>query len=141
MGGYGAWYLALRRPDLFSKAASMSGALDIASLADSLLSTPENNPFQLKNSFSDALDENGKLQLAGSKYDLLRLYDDDASNGLVPKLYQAVGKSDFLYKSNRRIHELMVKRNADLVYEEGQGAHDWEFWDEYVKHILDWLLA
>lgn len=141
MGGYGAWYLALRRPDLFSKAASMSGALDIAFLADSLLSTTENNPFQLKNSFYDALDENGKLQLVGSKYDLLRLYDDDVSNGLAPKLYQAVGKSDFLYKSNRRIHELMVKRNADLVYEEGPGAHDWEFWDEYVKHILDWLLA
>ena len=32
MGGYGAWYLALSAPHLYAKAASMSGALDIAAL-------------------------------------------------------------------------------------------------------------
>ena len=33
MGGYGAFKLALRRPDMFAAAASLSGALDIAGSA------------------------------------------------------------------------------------------------------------
>lgn len=46
MGGYGAWYLGLSRPDLYAKAASMSGALDIAGLYESAtIQENENNPF------------------------------------------------------------------------------------------------
>ena len=34
----------------------------------------------------------------------------------------------------------MEDKGADFIYEEGEGAHDWNFWDEYIQHILDWLL-
>ena len=27
----------------------------------------------------------------------------------------------------------------DLTYEEGPGNHNWEFWDKYIRHVLDWL--
>ena len=26
-----------------------------------------------------------------------------------------------------------------MVYEEGQGAHEWDFWDTYIRKILEWL--
>ena len=25
-------------------------------------------------------------------------------------------------------------------YEEDKGGHDWNFWDQYIQHILDWML-
>jgi putative tributyrin esterase len=143
MGGYGAWYLALKRPDLFSKAASMSGALDIVNLYEasdhSVEKTDNAHPFQFENSFYEAKGEDGQLHLAGSEYDLFHLYDEDVKKGQVPKLYQAVGTEDFLYQSNRQVKAVMDQKGADLTYEEGPGAHDWDFWDTYVKHILDWL--
>lgn len=135
MGGYGAWFLGLTRPDLYAKAASMSGALDIAGLYKATASGANgNNPFSWEDSFGDP------NQLAGSEYDLFALYDRDVKNGCVPELYQAVGYDDFLYQSNLYVRDELKKRNAVLTYEEDKGGHDWDFWDKYVQHILDWLL-
>lgn len=131
MGGYGAWYLGLRRPDLYSKVASMSGALDIV---NAYKDRTADTPFHFDDSFDD-LDH-----LEGSKYDLLALYDKAVKNSMVPKLYQAVGFDDFLYNDNLRVRDCMRQKNADLVYEEGEGGHDWSFWDKYIQRILDWLL-
>jgi S-formylglutathione hydrolase FrmB len=140
MGGYGAWYLGLSRPDLYGKAASMSGALDLALLVEGRDPNIP-NPFQYENSFYDTIGEDGKIHIDGSRYDLLHLYDEDVRAGKpVPKLYQSVGYDDFLFKSNRHIKEEMEKRGADLLYEEGEGCHDWNFWDKYIQHIFDWLL-
>lgn len=135
MGGYGAWFLGLSRPDIYSKAASMSGALDIAGLYQANKGGENSNtPFNWEDSFGEP------DLLEGSNYDLFSLYDRDVAAGQVPKLYQAVGYSDFLYESNLNAKEQMEKRGADLVYEEGEGGHDWTFWDAYIQRILDWML-
>lgn len=134
MGGYGAWYLALKYPKLYSKAASLSGALDIVNLIRSTAeSSAEDNPFPVWDSFDDP------MHLEGTSNDLLALYDRDAADGLVPLLYQACGTSDFLYQANCMIRDEMKKRGSDLTFEEGEGGHDWNFWDTYVQHILNWL--
>lgn len=134
MGGYGAWYLALKHPELYSKAASMSGALDIVNLIHSIAENPtEDNPFPVWDAFDNP------LHLEGSANDLLALYDKSVKEGLVPKLYQACGTSDFLYEANCMIRDEMQKRNADLTFEEGEGGHDWNFWDAYIQKILNWL--
>lgn len=135
MGGYGAWYLALSRPELYAKAASMSGALDIAGLYQAAAAgNNDNNPFHWEDCFGDS------DKLAGSDYDLFTLYDRDVKNGCVPKLYQAVGRDDFLYPSNVYVRKLLEQKQADLTYEEDKGGHDWNFWDQYIQHILDWML-
>ena len=28
---------------------------------------------------------------------------------------------------------------VDVTYEEGPGAHEWDFWNRYIKKVLDWL--
>ncbi|MCR4673485.1 MAG: esterase family protein [Lachnospiraceae bacterium] len=137
MGGYGAWYLGLSRPDLYAKAASMSGAIDIATLG---ANRGDDETFTWENSFSDVLQADGSLALAGSKYDPFALYDKAKEKGLVPKLYMACGKDDFLYQSNLHVKEVMEEKNADFKFVEDEGAHDWDFWDKYIQDILDWLL-
>ena len=27
----------------------------------------------------------------------------------------------------------------DVIFEKGPGAHEWDFWDTYIKKVLEWL--
>ena len=134
MGGYGAWYLALKRPDVYAKAASMSGALGIAELYQSIGKGSENNPFPWEDIFGDP------EKLAGSEADLFHLYQKDTAAGLVPELYQACGTEDFLYEHNKYVYAKMQELGAKITYKEGDGGHNWDFWDREIKDILDWMV-
>lgn len=135
MGGYGAWYLALSRPDLYAKAASMSGALDINAAYRSTQDGTTDYVFRWNDIFEDP------DHLKGSMHDLITIYDKNKDKGCMPALYQSCGDKDILIKMNRDIHEQLVQRNADLVYHEVPGyGHTWDFWDKDIKNVLDWLM-
>lgn len=134
MGGYGAWYLALSHPEKYAKSASMSGALDIVALYEAAKNGQIESPFSWEDSFAD-LDH-----LEGSQADLFKLYEDCVKKGIVPELYQACGKDDFLYEMNCKVRDRLIKNGVSLTYEEGEGMHNWEFWDKYIQRILDWML-
>jgi S-formylglutathione hydrolase FrmB len=134
MGGYGAWHLALSAPEVFSKAASMSGALDIVSLYEGSKANPAPSPFNWKAMFGDP------DSLAGSGSDLFAQYEKCAAEGCVPELYQTCGTEDFLYPMNLKARDRLLAMGANLTYTEGPGAHDWNFWDQRIQAVLDWML-
>ena len=135
MGGYGAWYLALSRPDLYGKAASMSGALDIAALYESAQKGEVDSPFRWRDAFGDTLD-----QLSGSDRDLFALLEKDQKAGCLPELYQSCGEKDFLFELNQDVHRRMEKMGIEAVYHEVPGhMHNWDFWDLDIRRILDWM--
>lgn len=134
MGGYGAWYLALSHPEKYAKAASMSGALDIVSLYAAVKAGDiENNPFPWNDIFADP------DNLAQSSAELLALLKLRREEGLLPGLYQACGREDFLYQMNRDVHAALLRMDIPVVWEEGDGGHDWEFWDRYIRRVFAWL--
>lgn len=132
MGGYGAFRLALRRPDLFCAAGSFSGAVDIAQLREE----PDE---QRRAEFGRIFGDLGGI--AGSDFDLFHL-----ASGLPRerrrdlRLYQCCGTEDFLYQGNLRFRDHARGLGFDLTYEEGPGDHEWGYWDRKVKDFLDWLL-
>ncbi|OYO42784.1 S-formylglutathione hydrolase FrmB [Lachnotalea glycerini] len=133
MGGYGAWYLALSNPDLYSKSASMSGALDIVDLYSEYLKGTMDAPFPLEDIFAEP------QNLSGSNFDLFELHKQCMAKGQVPELYQACGTEDFLYSMNQTVKSRLEQVGANLIYEEGSGGHNWDFWDEYIKKVLNWM--
>lgn len=133
MGGYGAWYLALSRPDLYGKAAAMSGALDIAATYALGQQGVIDSPFPWENVFADP------AHLAGSQADLFALYETCRSKGCLPRLYHACGRSDFLYKMNCDVHRRLTALGADVPFVEGEGGHEWSYWDRTIQRILPWL--
>ncbi len=135
MGGYGAWYLALSAPEVFAKSASLSGALDIAGLYEQALSGTVDSPFSWDAIFGNP------ATLAGSDKDLFELYARCQKNGLAPELYQACGTEDFLYQMNLDARKRMADLGANVLYEEGPGGHNWDFWDVYIRKVLDWMLT
>ncbi|MBS4177543.1 alpha/beta hydrolase [Lederbergia citrea] len=128
MGGYGAFKLALRHPDRFAAAASLSGALDLVgslrkgerSLFDNVFGDPE--------------------KVDNSENDIFFLTKQLAeSTGVKPHLFQACGTEDFLYEDNVKYKNYANELGVDLTYEEGPGGHEWAYWDRNIQRVLDWL--
>ncbi|GAB6927519.1 alpha/beta hydrolase family protein [Paenibacillus sp. JCM 10914] len=128
MGGYGAFKLALRCPDTFAAAASLSGALDMAGRIGE-----DNRQY-------DHTLVYGERNISGTEEDLLWLLREvDASTGPKPKLYQTCGTEDFLYEDNQVFRSACEGTTLDFTYHEAPGGHDWGYWDTYIQDILKWL--
>lgn len=56
-----------------------------------------------------------------------------------PVFYIACGLQDVLLDANRSIAKALADAGADVTYEEGDGKHDWYFWDTYIQRVLKWL--
>ncbi len=134
MGGYGAWHLALTAPEKYSKAASMSGALDIVTLYKNAKTNLAPSPFHWHAMFANP------EALEGSKSDLFAQYARCLEKGCVPALYQTCGTEDFLYQMNIAARDRLRAMGCDLTYTEGAGGHDWNFWDREIQKMLDWFL-
>ena len=67
------------------------------------------------------------------------LRNQEAAGIKLPRLYQCCGTEDFLHESNLRFRDLARSLSVDLTYEEGPGVHNFDFWDPYIRRVLDWL--
>lgn len=133
MGGYGAFKLALTSPERYAAAASLSGALDIATTVRDIHDPELRAELQLVFGDPDSV--------AGSRNDLFHLARQVADSFQVkPRLYQCCGTADPLYESNVRAKEHFFSLGFDLTYEEGPGEHEWGYWDQQIQKVLDWLL-
>lgn len=135
MGGYGAMKAALRRPDLFSRAGSFSGALDLAGWIGLCRGNGNRQALRVfANAFGDP------DTIPGTCHDLFRLLRElKASGKPLPRIYQCCGTGDFLHGGNARFRDFCGQEDVPLTYEEWPGAHDWAFWDEAVRRFLSWL--
>ena len=132
MGGYGAFKLALRHPERFGAAASLSGALDLASWLPLKPDDPMAEDLRLV-----FREPNG---IAGTDDDLFALAERLVASGRPrPALYQCCGTSDFLYPDNVRFRDHARALDLGVTYEEGPGNHEWGYWDRQILRVLEWL--
>jgi S-formylglutathione hydrolase FrmB len=130
MGGYGALKWALRHPENFAAAASLSGAVDMANWIkqDGHL----DNVFELIY---------GDEDIKNTENDLLWLLEkgDKMPEQPKPAIYQCCGTDDFLYESNVTFKEKCEQTSYELTTDFGPGAHDWQYWDDKIQDVLKWL--
>ena len=131
MGGYGALKFAVKYPDMFIFAGSLSGALQAAewqekdlpwkSLRDSVMSVygPADSPTRAAN-------------------DLFKIIRDATPANIKawPYLYVACGTEDFLIAPNQALAKLLVDKKIPHEYRQHPGAHNWIFWDTQVREVL-----
>jgi S-formylglutathione hydrolase FrmB len=127
MGGYGAFKLALRMPETFAAAASLSGVADVTEFRSA-------RALDYQLIFGDA------GPAPGSEHDLFHLSAELLrSGGPRPRLYQCCGTEDFLLVQNRKLRAHLEPLGFDYVYEESPGNHDWAYWDKMIARTLPWL--
>ncbi len=142
MGGYGACKAAFARPERYGAFASLSGAVDIegilqyiehiemseeATEAKKLFTAVFGSLAEYKNSTADLFYQSEQLKDSGKS---------------LPRAYIACGMDDKLcYPMNRKLTAHLSALGIPVTYEEGPGDHNWDFWDVYIKKVLDWLVA
>lgn len=119
MGGHGALYLAMRHPDIFGNAGSMSGGVDIRPFPDSW----------------------GMKKLIGPKSER---WNDYSVTVLAEKLKPGqlnitfdCGNDDFFAQVNRDLHAVLLKAGVPHNYTERPGRHTHAYWaNSILYHLL-----
>ncbi|MEI6913888.1 MAG: alpha/beta hydrolase family protein [Armatimonadota bacterium] len=123
MGGYGAVKLALKHPELFCAAASLSGALVI------------NGAFV----GDEARDKEMRLifgeDMRGGEEDILAIAER-ADRSTLPAIRIDCGTEDWLLESNRTTHARFEELHIPHEYEEYPGDHNWDYWDLHIQDAL-----
>lgn len=123
MGGYGAFKWALRHPERFAAAASLSGALDVAHLRR----VDESLTHQVF----------GPDPIAGGEHDLFAMLE--RLDAPAPALYACCGASDVLVGFTTSFGEAAARRSIDVTVDVDEGDHDWAYWDRKIQDVLAWL--
>jgi putative tributyrin esterase len=129
MGGYGAWKWALRHPERFAAAASLSGAVNVAGLWNSR--RREEDPQLGARIF-------GGQNPVGGPDDLFWLLSQ-ADPAALPQLGVWCGQQDALYADNLALLERADGRGIPVDRFMAPGEHDWAYWDAVIQEVLDWL--
>ncbi len=134
MGGFGTCRNALKYSETFGKAAILSGALHFYEYPEEWVKTQGNTVGEVKN-FGDL--EKTRNSDRNPRFLMEKIKNDPSKS--FPSFYVACGLQDELLEANRSIARALKEAGADVTYEEGEGRHDWDFWDEYIQHVLKWL--
>ena len=138
MGGFGAMRNGLKYHDTFGAIISLSGAYV---LDEETLIEIENPRFAgetmayKKRVYGDDL-KAALVSDKNPKYLIETLSDKHID---FPEIYMACGTEDFLLDKNKSIDELLTKCHVKHTFVTGSGAHEWDFWDQYIKKALEWL--
>lgn len=125
MGGYGALKAALKKPDRYSAVAGFSSVTNIKNERFSQTLVPV---------FGEELE-------IPNEEDLFYLAEQTESAPLKPRIFTCVGTEDFLYKENVMFKEKLENLNYDFTYVQSKGEHCWDFWDEHIKQVLEWMFG
>lgn len=136
MGGYGAIRNGLKYHDTFGCIAGLSSALiidDIEKRTNDVAFFIESRAYA-EGCFGDL------TKVADSDMDpkwlVKKLMEEKAS---MPQIYMACGDKDFLLGANQNFKDYLEGLGINFTFEVGPGAHEWDFWNQYIKKVLDWL--
>lgn len=126
MGGYGALNFALKHPELFVFAGSISGAINAPTDLG-----PRQPDFQAN-----------LLQVFGPAGSPARAENDifillkHADVSRFPYIYLACGESDPFFPLNQQFAAALLDEHARYEFHQAPGAHEWKFWDKTAKDLL-----
>ncbi len=134
MGGYGAVKCSLKCPEQYGAFGDFSGAVDPEKL-EPLMAVMG---FEI---FCYDLIFGGAEKVTGSQDDLYVLAEQLKSLEKKPEAFIACGLEDTNnYAMNARLRDTLYKNNFKVHFEDGQGKHDWEYWDTCIRNFINYVV-
>src|SRR3954463_16687191 len=130
MGGYGAMKFGLKYPQMFSFAASFSGAF---SMVRTGLPVNGNWSKGAVDEFNEIFGSYGSETRSANGIETIIAKTDSKA---APFLYFDCGTEDDLLMSNREIGAQLQKAGFRFEYRERPGRHEWIYWDHQVHEML-----
>ena len=135
MGGYGAFHCALKCPERYGCAVSLSGALDMQMLQNSRVPHITNMSLNYRKAVYKDFNK-----IRGSDADIFYLLEEAVKGRKdLPKLYMACGQEDFIFEENENFYNKAEKLSVSVEYIRDHGIHEWDYWDVHIRMALDWL--
>jgi S-formylglutathione hydrolase FrmB len=133
MGGYGALKFGLKYPDRFVLAASMSGAVGIASWKTS----DQIPPMFRQMIVSTFGDENNPVKKANDLFVIFSEIPAEKITGL-PFFYLDCGTEDELglLQFNQQLAAIFQKQKIPYEFRELPGKHSWGLWGQQIEDVL-----
>ncbi|WP_143307893.1 alpha/beta hydrolase [Chitinophaga vietnamensis] len=121
MGGHGALYLAIRHPETFGAAGSISGGVDLR---------PFPKSWNLPKIFGDP----GPNGANWTNYMVIKQIEQ-LKPGTLPLIIDC-GVKDFFIDVNRNLHQRLLQLGIPHDYTERPGEHNWDYWSNSVQYQL-----
>jgi len=125
MGGYGALKCALNRPERYWLCCAISaGGLSIETV---------HAHEELYDELTASL---GPDFWREKENDVSALAREVSAQAVKPVIHMTCGTDDFVYGDNIRFRDVMKGLDFEYAYDEWEGDHNWYFWDESLKRML-----
>ncbi len=121
MGGHGALFLAIRHPDIFGAAGSMSGGVDL-------------RPFPKNWDLAKRLGAQEEHRENWNNYSVTNIAYQLKDSVLA--LIIDCGVKDFFSNVNRNLHQQLLQQGVTHDYIERPGEHNWDYWSNSVLYQL-----
>ncbi len=121
MGGHGALFLALRHPDTFGAAGSMSGGVDL---------TYDTDAWEI----SEKLGRYEEHPLRWDSLSVVNLVLLRPPDSLA--LFIDCGTEDFFFEINQQLHRTLLEQNIAHDYITRPGGHTWPYWRNALPYHL-----
>jgi S-formylglutathione hydrolase FrmB len=121
MGGHGALYLALKHPDVFGAAGSMSGGVDL-------------RPFPTQWDIAKRI---GDKETHKSNWETMSVVNMVGPYPAKPvAMIIDCGTEDFFYEVNKQLHQKLLGLKIPHDFIERPGVHNWDYWENAVEYQL-----
>ena len=131
MGGYGALMNGLKYHDLFGCIVALSAVNNVEYPMEGFFY--QSTPF-MKAIFGEM--EAAKKSEINVNWQIRQMAAEGHKD---QKIYMACGREDDLLFESRGMRKEFEDGGFAITYEEGPGAHEWDFWDTYIRKALEWL--
>ncbi len=136
MGGYGAMRNGLKYWENFGCIVALSGAL----LVEDVAKRTNDDPFFLnRRDYAEACFGDLSKILDSDKNPKYLVRQLKKEGQPIPRIYMACGDADSLLPANQDMAAFLKEQGADVTFEVGPGAHEWDFWDTYIRKAIEWL--
>ncbi len=138
MGGYGAIRNGLKYSDTFGAIIGLSAGLIIDE--DILIRNPAPRfPADTMEWKMAVYGRDFHEVLKSDKNPRVLIEQMLAGKKAIPDMFLACGTEDFLLEKNTKFVEFLRERKVPVQFETAPGAHEWDFWDTWIKKAIDWL--
>lgn len=124
MGGHGAMWLAMRHPDVFGSAGSMSGGVDITKFPD-------------RWEIHKSLGRYASNKQRWADHSVMTLASK-LEPGTINIIFDC-GEQDFFYDVNRSLDSLLTRRGVEHTWNHRPGKHSWDYWTKSLPTHLDFF--
>lgn len=121
MGGHGALYLALKHPNIFGAAGSISGGVDLGQ---------SKSKFEIMQRIGDTITN------AANWHDMTVINLIEQYTNTSVKIIFDCGNKDIFIEGNRHLHQKMNSLGIPHSYTERPGEHNWDYWKNSIPYQL-----